>query len=460
MPRIFISYRREDSAGHAGRLYDRLRQHFGADRVFMDVTGIEAGTDFVEAIDAAVGGCDVLIAVIGRNWTACTDKTGRRRLEDPHDFIGLEVGSALRRQVRVVPVLVEGALMPGADDLPEALRGLVRRQAVELRDTRWDADTEDLIAALERMPQAEPAAGGRPDPLPAAPRSSAGPVPGLPKAVWGAGGAILVGLLLLGIWLARDGGETDTQPAPAPEVAVPGPRAEAPAAPAPAAETPAAETPAAPGQAEAPPRRRALPRPAESRVLATAPGTGPAITPQTAVRAAPVTNTAEPAAGVAASARQPDPGPQRIVVAAWAKTSWRNFWGNLRPAAYGQRMADLYAAVLRERLPAAVEVRRLVEEEEARELAVARSGASLQRLCADPSTAWVFAAYAEEAFAISPADSAYWPELSLAAARCGAAAPQGIRHNLAPREGEGFPFEREMRAAMQAFVNGQGRLAR
>eukprot|EP01041_Mallomonas_annulata_P016357 gene16357-biopygen9244 len=108
MDGIFISYRRDDSAGYAGRLYDRLAAQFGADRVFMDVAGIELGTDFVTAIEQAVGSCKVLIVVIGDEWLSTTDTAGRRRLDDPHDFVRLETSVALEREIRVVPVLVGG----------------------------------------------------------------------------------------------------------------------------------------------------------------------------------------------------------------------------------------------------------------------------------------------------------------------------------------------------------------
>jgi hypothetical protein len=148
MPGVFISYRREDCPGHAGRLFDRLRARFGAHSVFIDVAGIEAGVDFVEALETAVGSCDVLLAVIGREWATSVDRSGRRRLDDPNDFLRLEIATALERNVRVIPVLVEDAPMPTVDVLPEALARLTRRQAVELRDTRWDSDVDDLIAQL------------------------------------------------------------------------------------------------------------------------------------------------------------------------------------------------------------------------------------------------------------------------------------------------------------------------
>ena len=151
MPGVFISYRREDCPGHAGRLFDRLRTRFGSDSVFIDVTGIEAGVDFVEVLENAVGSCDVLLAVIGREWVTSADRNGRRRLFDPRDFIRLEISTALKRNVRVIPILVEGAPVPTAEVLPDDLTPLIRRQAVELRDTRWDADVDDLIALLAKI---------------------------------------------------------------------------------------------------------------------------------------------------------------------------------------------------------------------------------------------------------------------------------------------------------------------
>ena len=151
MDGIFISYRRDDSAGYAGRLYDRLAAHFGAGRVFMDVEGIELGTDFVTAIENAVGSCRVLIVVIGDEWLHTPDAAGRRRLDDPNDFIRLETVTALQRDIRVVPVLVGGAAMPRADELPEDLRPLARRQAIEVSHKQWEASTAELVRAMEGM---------------------------------------------------------------------------------------------------------------------------------------------------------------------------------------------------------------------------------------------------------------------------------------------------------------------
>lgn len=166
MEGIFISYRRDDSAGYAGRLYDRLAAHFGDEAVFMDVEGIEPGTDFVKAIEGAVASCKVLIVLIGREWLSATDASGRRRLDDPHDFVRLETSAALKRDIRVVPVLVDQAIMPEQQDLPEELQLLVRRQAVELNHKQWDATSSELIKTLEKILKLTPT-GGAPSPVPA-----------------------------------------------------------------------------------------------------------------------------------------------------------------------------------------------------------------------------------------------------------------------------------------------------
>ena len=149
--KIFISYRREDARGDAGRLTDKLKFHFGEKQIFRDVEAIEAGVDFVEAINEAVGACTALIAVIGPNWVKVMDEQGRRRLDDPHDFVRLEIAAALTRRIRVIPVLVGGAVMPKAEEIPADLEGLARRQAQELSDQRWDYDVGHLIETLEKL---------------------------------------------------------------------------------------------------------------------------------------------------------------------------------------------------------------------------------------------------------------------------------------------------------------------
>lgn len=146
--RIFICYRRNDSAGHAGRLYDRLAQHFGASQIFMDVDTIKPGEDFVSVITREVGSCSVLLAVIGRRWAtaAAAITTG---LVEPNDFVRLEIATALRRNVWVIPVLVQGAAMPRRQDLPDELSRLARLNALEVSDTRWTQDVERLIKVIE-----------------------------------------------------------------------------------------------------------------------------------------------------------------------------------------------------------------------------------------------------------------------------------------------------------------------
>jgi hypothetical protein len=150
MAGVFISYRREDSPGHAGRIFDCLRTRLGSDVVFMDVHAIEAGVDFGEAIDNAVGSCDALLAVIGPGWVSAAVRDGRR-LDDPLDFVRLEIVGALKRDIRVVPVLVDNAEMPIADDLPDELKLLTRRNALVLRDSRWDTDIDELVRIVERL---------------------------------------------------------------------------------------------------------------------------------------------------------------------------------------------------------------------------------------------------------------------------------------------------------------------
>src|SRR6266508_6866186 len=147
--RIFISYRREETAYPAGWLYDRLADRFGGDQVFKDVDSIQLGDDFVEVITRAVGSCDVLLALIGDEWLTITDEHGRRRLDNRDDFVRLEIEAALTRKVRVIPILVDGARMPRADELPESLAKLVHRQALELSPARFDFDTSRLLKVLD-----------------------------------------------------------------------------------------------------------------------------------------------------------------------------------------------------------------------------------------------------------------------------------------------------------------------
>ena len=147
--RIFISYRRADSAGYAGRIYDRLTAHFGEDAIFMDVDVIPAGVDFVETLQNAVQSCDVLVALIGRSWLNIKDEAGKRRLDNPEDFVRVEIAAALSRDIRVIPVLVDGVPMPRSTELPDNLKPLARRNALDVNHHSFDMDVHRLITQLE-----------------------------------------------------------------------------------------------------------------------------------------------------------------------------------------------------------------------------------------------------------------------------------------------------------------------
>jgi hypothetical protein len=147
---IFICYRRDDSLAWARSLYDRLVRSFGRNKIFRDVNGISLGENFLNEIERRVGECDVLIAVIGARWLTSTDGQGRR-LDDPKDFVRMEIGTALRRDIRVIPVLVDGVSMPTSTDLPDDLKQLVYRNALEIGDTHFDDDCRRLVAAIEEV---------------------------------------------------------------------------------------------------------------------------------------------------------------------------------------------------------------------------------------------------------------------------------------------------------------------
>ena len=150
--RIFISYRRQETAWPARQLYDVLVEHFPAEQVFKDVDNIDPGDEFVERITSAVESCDVLLALIGPNWLTITNKKGQRRLDDPGDYVQVEIETAPLRKIRVIPILVDEARMPGADELPPTLAPLVRRNAVEISPLTFD--TKRLISAVQKTLEA------------------------------------------------------------------------------------------------------------------------------------------------------------------------------------------------------------------------------------------------------------------------------------------------------------------
>jgi len=484
MSRIFISYRRDDTAGHAGRLFDRLCARLGKRSVFMDVDGIEAGLDFVEAIEAAVGSCDVLLAVIGRGWLDMKDSQGRRRLDDPRDFIRLETATALDRHIRVIPVLVEGAAMPAEESLPEVLRSLARRQAVDLRDSRWDADIENLMQVLERVLAMPPAPAPAPTPPPAAAASKASepvaekPVDEAneaddsrhPRGLWLAAVAALV-VLGAGIaYFIGAGGRSKaleathaTSPAAAPAatpaatpIAKPAMPAPAPIAaaeksaapPAPPVEpkvepkvmAPIAHEKAAPAKAEP-----AKPRPA--RVPSVVPAEAPAVDK----RPAPLAK-----APIQAPAAVPLPpvvpvGALKIIVVAMGETTSRSFWGGERVPAYSAKMAALYDGTLHRQAQGRIDVQAGRDAAQAKPL-LDGSPKAAQQLCDSTGAAVIFAAHAQQGFSLSQIESAYFPELRLGAIACASGKRHVSSYNLSPRNDDAFPFAHDMAQAMGDFV--------
>jgi hypothetical protein len=149
--RIFISYRREDTSHVAGRIADRLIDHLGEGQVFMDVDSIEIGVDFRKVVTDAVGRCDVLLAIIGRRWATAEDADGNVRLAARDDLVRLEVETALQRNVRVIPVLVDGAAMPKSQQLPESLNALTYRNALKIQHETFRQDVRRLVDDLDKV---------------------------------------------------------------------------------------------------------------------------------------------------------------------------------------------------------------------------------------------------------------------------------------------------------------------
>ncbi len=162
---VFISYRRDDSAGHAGRLLDALTERVGAGRVFMDVSDLQPGQDYVVELDRALERAHCVLALIGPRWLGAVNASGQRRIDEPGDLVCREIAAGLARAATVIPVLVHGAAMPAAEALPPALRALARRQAIVLTDQRWDRDVDELarlLSAGEQTPVATPSAARAP----------------------------------------------------------------------------------------------------------------------------------------------------------------------------------------------------------------------------------------------------------------------------------------------------------
>ncbi|HEY6252061.1 MAG TPA: toll/interleukin-1 receptor domain-containing protein, partial [Candidatus Angelobacter sp.] len=153
MPKIFICYRREDTSGEAGRIYDRLAAHYGKEYLFIDVDTLEPGERFSEVVAKTVGSCEILLALIGTRWLNASDGEGRRRLDDPDDWVRLEIATALKRDIRVIPLLLNGASFPGRSDLPKELSDLAIRQAWDIGRVHFHRDVDALIQSLDRFLQ-------------------------------------------------------------------------------------------------------------------------------------------------------------------------------------------------------------------------------------------------------------------------------------------------------------------
>jgi TIR domain len=151
MSAIFISYRRDGALIHARALFERLSREFGPDEVFIDLEGIEYGVDFVDVLDRQLKGCQVMLALIDPEWATATDKHGHRRIDREYDYVRTEIVSALARGVRTVPVLIEGAEMPDPETLPELMRPLARRNALNLDFNQFDAEIDRLVAAIRKI---------------------------------------------------------------------------------------------------------------------------------------------------------------------------------------------------------------------------------------------------------------------------------------------------------------------
>jgi hypothetical protein len=151
VPSIFLCYRREDTQDAAGRLHDRLVAAYGQERVFMDIDSVPLGIDFVEHVTQQIGKCSAVIVMIGKHWHTIKDKKRRRRLDNDDDLVRAEIRAALQQKIPVIPVTVQSAAMPQADDLPEDIRLLSRRNGIQLDATRWHTDVERLLKELDRL---------------------------------------------------------------------------------------------------------------------------------------------------------------------------------------------------------------------------------------------------------------------------------------------------------------------
>jgi hypothetical protein len=219
---IFVSYRRQDSQMAAGRLADCIKEEFGDAEIFRDVENIDPGADFTEVLSRALNSCVVMLVVIGPQWLTIADKNGRRRLDSPSDWTRVEVATALQRNIRVIPVLLENTPMPEEAELPPDLAKLALRQALDLSDKRWTADTDKLMDTLARIPGLKRRQAAGPPPLERAPEGLAqvrrplDSAVGRVKKVFMWIGGVMVGLVVLGLFVEEDTPAPSATPTPAP----------------------------------------------------------------------------------------------------------------------------------------------------------------------------------------------------------------------------------------------------
>jgi hypothetical protein len=148
MSTVFISYRRQTAAGEARALFNDLVARLGQGAVFMDVDSISLGRDFRGELQKTLAACDLMLVIIDKEWAAAKDERGRVRLENAGDFVRMEIEAALKRDIAVTPVLVKGAQMPAAEELPAEIRDLAYRNGFELAHNRWESDVQEMIRRL------------------------------------------------------------------------------------------------------------------------------------------------------------------------------------------------------------------------------------------------------------------------------------------------------------------------
>jgi hypothetical protein len=232
---IFISYRREQTQHAAGRLKDDLALAFGPPTtIFRDIEDIEPGLDFTRALDKALRSSGVMLVMIGPDWLDLKDRQGQRRLDLPNDWVRLEVVRALERDIRVIPVLMEGTPMPAQERLPAAMQALALRQAFELSDGRWRSDVQRLVEALAKVPGLSRRPAPTPVPAPPPPAKS-----GMKTLLMGAGLGVVGLLVLAGLFGGDNGGVEPAPPPPSPAPSpAPGPAPVPTPAPAPVSSVP------------------------------------------------------------------------------------------------------------------------------------------------------------------------------------------------------------------------------